>query len=176
MQGGSVRLNQEGNRLHTCNLISQTATRCICLHAAFVYTKSVMPDNPQPNKTPMETTILLLISEPLVRLVIQELLEKAGYLVMGTGDLGTAVKRINEATPDLLMISPYVETISGDQAGKYLRSRVPGMRILMVAGLLADDRLQDRADLEKVAVFPQPFTGAELLSKVQAVLGVPVGQ
>jgi DNA-binding response OmpR family regulator len=121
----------------------------------------------------METTILLLISEPLVRLVIQEVLEKAGYMVMGTGDLGTAVERMNEATPDLLIISPYVETITGDQAGKYLRSRAPGMRILMVAGLLADDRLQDRAELDQVAIFPQPFTGPELLSKVQAVLSAP---
>ena len=42
----------------------------------------------------METTILILISEPLVRLVIQEALEQAGYLVMATGDLGVAVDRI----------------------------------------------------------------------------------
>jgi hypothetical protein len=47
------------------------------------------------------------------------------------------------------------------------------MRILMVAGLLADDRLQDRAELDQVAIFPQPFTGPELLSKVQAVLSAP---
>jgi CheY-like chemotaxis protein len=131
-----------------------------------------MPDK----KPPVDTTILLLISEPLVRLVIQELLEKAGYVVMATGDLGTAVQRMSEATPDLLMISPYIETITGDQAGKYLRTKAPGMRILMLAGLLADDRIQDRADLERVAIFPQPFTGPELLSKVQAVLSVPVGQ
>src|SRR5271165_5684347 len=99
------------------------------------------------DKSPLESTILLLISEPLVRIVIQEVLERAGYLVMATGDLGTAVDRINEAKPDLLMISPYVETISGHQAAKYLQSRCLSMRILMVAGLLADDRLQYRAEL-----------------------------
>jgi CheY-like chemotaxis protein len=132
-----------------------------------------MPDNSSSKKTPMETTILLLISEPLVRLVIQELLEKAGYIVMGTGDLGTAVERMDEATPDLLIISPYVETITGHQAGKYLRTRNPGMRILVVAGLLADDRLQDRAELEKVAIFPQPFTGEQLLGKVRSILSEP---
>src|SRR5271156_5473625 len=110
-----------------------------------------MPDNPPQSKPtmtkpPMDWTILLLISEPLVRLVIQELLEKAGYVVMATGDLGTAVERMTEATPDLLMISPYIETITGDQAGKYLRTKALGMRILMLAGLLADDRIQDRAE------------------------------
>jgi CheY-like chemotaxis protein len=127
-------------------------------------------------KSPMEITVLILISEPLVRLVIKEVLEGAGYLVLATGDLGDAVDRIKEATPDLLIIAPYVETISGNDAAKYLQARCLTMRILMVAGLLADDRLQYRAELEKVAVFPQPFTGAELLGKVQQVLSVPVGQ
>ncbi len=121
-------------------------------------------------KPQLTTTILLLISESLVRLVIQEVLEKAGYLVMSTGDLGTAVDRIGEGKPDLLVISPYVETISGNQAAKYLQSKCLSMRILMVAGLLADDRLQYRAELEKVEVFPQPFTSDELLAKVEAVL------
>jgi len=135
-----------------------------------------MPE-PPPKKSPMESTILLLTSEPLVRLVIQEELERDGYLVMATGDLGTAVDRMNEATPDLLMISPYVETISGHQAAKYLQSRCPTMRILMVAGLLADDRLQYRAELEKVEIFPQPFTGQQLLAKVREILSKgPVGE
>jgi CheY-like chemotaxis protein len=127
-------------------------------------------------KSPMETTILILISEPLVRLVIKEVLEGGGYLVLATGDLGNAVDRIKEATPDLLIIAPYVESISGNDAAKYLQGRCLTMRILMVAGLLADDRLQYRAELENVAVFPQPFTGAELLGKVQQVLSAPVGQ
>jgi DNA-binding NtrC family response regulator len=134
------------------------------------------PDTPQAKST-METTILLLVSEPLVRLVIQEVLERAGYLVMATGDLGTAVDRIIECKPDLLIISPYVETITGHQAAKYLQSRCPSMRLLMVAGLLADDRLQYRAELEKVEIFPKPFTGAQLLEKVRDVLSAsPVGE
>ncbi len=127
------------------------------------------------SKSPMESTILLLVSEPLVRVVIQELLERAGYLVMATGDLGNAVDRVGEGNPDLLMISPYVETITGHQAAKYLQARCPKMRILMVAGLLDDQRLQYRAELEKVVVFPQPFTGDELLDKVQEVLDAPAG-
>jgi DNA-binding response OmpR family regulator len=123
----------------------------------------------------MESTILLLVSEPLVRLVIQELLERAGYLVMATGELGTAVDRISDCKPNLLMISPYVETITGIQAAKYLQARCLSMRILMVAGLLDDDRLQYRAELERVEMFPKPFTGDELLDKVRAILNEPSG-
>jgi two-component system OmpR family response regulator len=124
-------------------------------------------------KSPMQTTILLLISEPLVRVVIEEFLERAGYLVMATGDLGAAVNRIGEATPDLLILSPYVESITGHQAAKYLQSRCPSMRILMVAGMLSDDRLQYRAELDKVEIFPKPFTGPDLLQKVEDLLNEP---
>ncbi len=127
----------------------------------------------QPKKSPMEYTILLLISEPLIRQVIREVVERAGYLVLSTGDLGTAVDRLGECRADLLIISPYVETISGHEAAKYLQSRCPSMRILMVAGFLADDRLRYRAELERVEMFPQPFTGAQLLEKVRKILAEP---
>jgi DNA-binding NtrC family response regulator len=123
-----------------------------------------------PAKPPMETTILLLVSEPLVRQAMREVLERAGYSVMAAGDLGTAVDRLGECKADLLMIAPYVETITGHDAGKYLQGRCPGLRILMVAGLLADDRLQNRAVLERVEIFPKPFTAEELLQKVKQVL------
>jgi CheY-like chemotaxis protein len=128
------------------------------------------------SKSTMETTILILISEPLVRQVIREVLEQAGYLVEATGDLGVAVDRMSEAKPDLLIIAPYVETITGHQAAKYLQSRWQSMHILMVAGLLADDRLQYRAELDKVETFPAPFTAAQLLEKVRKILAAPVGQ
>ena len=118
----------------------------------------------------METTILLLISEPLVRQVTREVLERAGYAVISTGDLGTAVDRMDESKPDLLMIAPYVETITGHDAAKYLQGRCPGLRILMMAGLLADDRLLNRAELEQVEIFPEPFTGRELVAKVKQVV------
>jgi CheY-like chemotaxis protein len=123
--------------------------------------------------TTLDKTILLLTSEPVVRLVIREVLERAGYVVMATGDLGNAVDRLGECKPDLLMISPYVETITGHEAAKYLQARCPSMRVLMVAGLLDDDRLQYRAELEKVEIFPQPFTAAELLNKVKDVFSEP---
>jgi len=150
--------------------MSKIGLACKGVGRAFVYTEAgaFMPD-----KSPMEMTILLLVSEPLVRVVIQEFLERAGYLVMATGDLGTAVDRIGEAPPDLLIISPYVETITGHQAAMYLQTRCPSMRILMVAGLLADDRLQYRAELDKVEIFPKPFTGLQLLDKVKAILSQP---
>ena len=36
----------------------------------------------------MKTTILLLVSDPIIRSVLEETLEREGYTVLATGDLG----------------------------------------------------------------------------------------
>jgi CheY-like chemotaxis protein len=114
--------------------------------------------------------ILLLISDSVARLVIQETLEHAGYTVIATAGLGTAVNRLEESTPALLIISPYIEDISGYDAATFLRTKCHGLPVLMVAGLIDDDRLQYRLTLEGFEIFPQPYTAGALLQKVKDVL------
>lgn len=126
-------------------------------------------------KPAAKTTILLLVSDQLVRTVMQEALEHDGYCVLPTGDLGTAVDRLTEIPPDLLITRTYVATMPGHQAAKYLRSKCPRMRVLLVGGLIDDDRLRYRASLEGFEVFPKPYSPAEFLEKVKDVLSKPRG-
>jgi hypothetical protein len=49
------------------------------------------------------------------------------------------------------------------------------MRVLMLGGLLDDDRLKYREELEGFEVFPKPYAAAEMLQKVRAVLSKPCG-
>jgi DNA-binding response OmpR family regulator len=122
-------------------------------------------DRPQAHKT-----ILLLISDQLVLAVIQEVLEREGYLVLPTHDLGTAVIRLKTCAPDLLITRTYVSGMPGHDAAKYLRKKCPRMRVLIVGGLLDDDRLERRESLEGFAVFPKPYSASQLLEKVREVL------
>lgn len=121
----------------------------------------------------VKTTILLLVSDPVVRSVLQETLEREGYMVLSTGDLGQAVDRLKECTPDLLITRTYVQSLPGHDAAMYLRTKCSGMRVLMVGGLLDDERLQHREALEGFEVFPKPYAAAELLQKVKDVLSKP---
>jgi CheY-like chemotaxis protein len=125
-------------------------------------------------KSTTYTTILLLISEPIVRSVIQETLEHQGYTVLPAGDLGTAIDRLKELAPDLLIIGPYIEGITGYDAATFLRTKCPGIRVLMVGGLMDDDRLEYRMTLEQFEIFPKPFPAAGLLEKVKEVLQHPL--
>jgi DNA-binding response OmpR family regulator len=84
--------------------------------------------------------------------------------------LGTAVDKLKESKPDLLVISPYVEDMSGYDAATYLRTKCPGVPVLVMNGLMDDDRIQNRLTLQGFEVFPRPFTAAELVEKVKDVL------
>jgi CheY-like chemotaxis protein len=123
-----------------------------------------------PDHSLMKTTILLLVSDPVVRSVLQETLEGEGYTVLATGDLGQAVDRLNECSPDLLLTRAYVEGLPGHDAAIYLRTKCLTMKVLMVGGLLDDERLRDRESLQGFEVFPKPYKAAELLQKVKDVL------
>jgi DNA-binding NtrC family response regulator len=115
-------------------------------------------------------TILLLSSDRLIRSVMKEALDDAGCFVRATGSFGTAVDMLADCEHDLLITHPYVDTISGHEAAKYLRARSPKMAVLIVAGLLEDGRIKLRAELEGFALFPPPFTVAALIDEVKKVM------
>jgi CheY-like chemotaxis protein len=121
--------------------------------------------------TTLNELILLFISDSVARLVIQEALERGGYTVEPAGDLGTAVKRLDDCRPALLVISPYTEEISGYEAARFLRTKCHALPVLMVAGLIDDDRLEYRLQLEGFEIFPKPYRADALLQKVKEVLG-----
>jgi DNA-binding NtrC family response regulator len=115
-------------------------------------------------------TILLLDSDPLMRSVLHDVLQGAGYLVMKAADLGAAVDRLSEARPDLLITRPYINSMPGRVAADYLRSRRPGLPVLIVAGFMNEDRLNVQNAVEKFYTFPKPFSHDDLLAKVSEVL------
>ena len=116
------------------------------------------------------TTILLLISDALVRSVIQEALEREGYSVLVASDLGAAAEMVKMCAPDLLILRANMAGVPGYEAARYLRTKRGGLRVLIVAGFIDDDRLQYRMALERFEGFPKPFKAAALLEKVKDVL------
>jgi DNA-binding response OmpR family regulator len=119
-------------------------------------------------------TILLFHSAPVVRKVIREILQREGHVVRATGDLGIAVDMVRETPPDLMLIAVYVGDINGHDAAVYLCEKCPSMRVLMVAGLPADPRIDLWTTDETFMVFPEPFAPAELVARVKEILAAEV--
>ena len=115
-------------------------------------------------------SILLLDSDPLTRSIFQEALQRAGHVVMATPDVGTAVDRLKMWRPDLLIVRPYINSMTGAMAAKYLRTRCPGLAVLIVDGYMNDDRVHVQTAGHEFSIFPKPFESGELLDKVKEVL------
>jgi DNA-binding response OmpR family regulator len=122
------------------------------------------------NQSIKHATILILNSEPVVRSVIKDILEREGYVVLATGDLGTAVDIMSDCAPDLLLTNMDFPT-SGHDAAQYLKKKCPKMRVLIMAGLPDDQRIEDRTSGAGFEVFPKPFSVAELNEKIREMLG-----
>ena len=122
------------------------------------------------NRYKKNARILLLGSERIGQTAIREVLERAGHVVLAAEDLGTAVIMLSECPADLLITHPYIAELPGHEAIKYLRTKIPGMLALMVAGVMEDDRVQNEADLERFTILPAPFTAAQLVEEVRSVL------
>lgn len=120
--------------------------------------------------SPSNKTILLLVSDPLMRDVLRDALSSAGYLVVVASDLGEAVDRLREIRPHLLLTRPYISSMSGQTAADYLRTKRPGLPVLIVAGYMEDDRVRDQTAIDEFHIFPDPFTREQLLVKVRNVL------
>lgn len=119
--------------------------------------------------SPSDATILLLDSDAVMRAALNDAFETAGYLVITAGDLGEAVDRIDEMRPDLLVLRPYINSMPGRVAAKYLRTKRPGLPVLIVAGFVDDDRLNVQNAIEEFYTFPKPFSRDELLANVRDV-------
>jgi DNA-binding response OmpR family regulator len=119
-----------------------------------------------------DASILLFDSESVTRAGLRDALESAGYLVVTAGDLGEAVDRVAEMRPDLLIIRPYINSMPGRTAADYLRTKRPGLPVLIVAGFMDDDRIRVQNAVEEFHTFPKPFGRDELVAEVREVLAV----
>ena len=124
------------------------------------------------NLSSSDVTILLLDSDSFMRAALHDAFESAGYLVVAVGDLGEAVDRLDELRPDLLITRPYINSMPGRIAANYLRTKHPGLPVLIVGGFVDDDRLNVQNSIEEFYTFPKPFSRDELLTNVRGVLQI----
>jgi DNA-binding response OmpR family regulator len=121
-------------------------------------------------------TVLLLDSDPLMRTILHETLERAGYLVVNAGNLGAAVDRVKRMRPDLLIVRPYINSMQGGMAAQYLRAECPGLAVLIVDGFIDDERIHVQNSVHNFHMFPKPFAPAELLAKVKDIVCIVRGE
>ncbi|SPE42025.1 PAS/PAC sensor hybrid histidine kinase (fragment) [Candidatus Sulfopaludibacter sp. SbA3] len=117
-------------------------------------------------------TLLLVEDDDMVRNLMRETLERAGYHLWETADPVEA-RRISEnhsGQIHLLITDVVMPKVSGTLLAAQLNQRRPDMKVLYISGY-TDNAIVNSGLLQKeVAFLQKPFTPAALIEKVHEVL------
>lgn len=121
---------------------------------------------------PAEGTILLAEDEPSLRMLVQEVLGRAGYRVLAAedGEEALAVSRNHGGTVDLLVTDIVMPNLGGRELAVRLLEERPGVRVLFMSGYPDDAR--ELGDLAGSTgdLLRKPFPLRELVERVRAAL------
>jgi signal transduction histidine kinase/CheY-like chemotaxis protein len=117
-------------------------------------------------------TILLVEDEESVRLLIREVLESSGYVVLDAADAANAIQLLMEhAEPIQLLVTDMVMPGSG---GRKLAEQAlvirPDLRVLFISGYTDDAIIGHSLLGPGMAFLQKPFTADALAAKVRALL------
>jgi DNA-binding response OmpR family regulator len=115
------------------------------------------------------TEILVVEDEPSIAEVVSLYLKRAGYQVTCLNDGKSALKRLEQQMPDLLVLDLMLPGIDGLAITRWVRDRSDLPIIMLTARRAEGDRI---AGLEMGAddYVVKPFSPQELVSRVRAVL------
>lgn len=123
----------------------------------------------------MARTVLVADDEPSILLSIQFVLQKAGYAVRVARDGNEALKSVEEAVPDLVILDAMMPGRSGYDVCQLLRAQ-PDCQSVPIIMLTAKGRDIDRQKgfaLGATDYVTKPFSTRELVETVRRHLGAP---
>jgi CheY-like chemotaxis protein len=128
---------------------------------------------PAADEAPARTepvSVLVVEDEEVVRSLVVQVLEGAGYraLIAHDGENALALARQNHV--DLLLTDLTMPRLGGRELAEQLRESHPELKIVYMSGYADDGILSDGVLPPETAFLSKPFTFAELAEKVRSLL------
>ncbi len=125
-----------------------------------------------PAASPVEATLLLAEDEPVVRDLVQRLLEQAGYRVLSAADGMHAleVSRSHDGDIDLLVTDVVMPRMGGRELADRLRAERPGLRVLYMSGYANEAWDVNELPGQAGDFLQKPFAPRELSDRVRIML------
>jgi signal transduction histidine kinase len=130
------------------------------------------PAAPAPTGT---ERVLIADDQPHVRRVIERILTRAGYAVVGVANGRAAVEAAKRETFDLVMLDAIMPELGGRAAYEQIRQALPDVRVLFASGYGAEELTARFLDDTDVPLLRKPFDPNLLLRTVRAILDDPRG-
>ena len=117
-------------------------------------------------------TILLVEDDPAVRLLVDDILESAGYrmLIAEDGPSALQVAQQHSGEIDLLLTDVVLPKMGGRDVAANLTRLRPGIKVLFMSGYTGHSATQHGTLDSDVNFIPKPFSPDALCEKVRAVL------
>jgi signal transduction histidine kinase len=121
-------------------------------------------------------TILLVEDQPMLRELMQTILERRGYRVLSAEGPALALERAKSegGVIHLLLTDVIMPGMNGRLLAERLRCRRPQVKVLFISGYTDDLVLQDGQLQMGMGFLPKPFSEETLSRKVREVLDKPV--
>jgi len=122
-----------------------------------------------------KTEILVIDDDPIMRDLITDWLEAAGYEVRKATDCNTACSALEHA-PALVVSDMWMPGPCGAAAIKWLKEKCPEMRLIAVSGHFGSGQgctEQDAVGAGAARTLAKPVKRAELLGAVAELIGPP---
>jgi CheY-like chemotaxis protein len=118
-------------------------------------------------------TVLVIDDEPMVRMLIKDVLEEVGYDVVDVADGPTGLKVIqSDSRIDLLVTDMGLPGgMSGRQVAEAGREARPNLKVLFVTGYAQTTMLDADFNQSSTQVIGKPFNFAALQNKVREMIG-----
>jgi response regulator NasT len=117
----------------------------------------------------MSATIVIADDESIIRLDLKEILESAGYDVVGEAARGDeALAMIHNLLPDLALLDVKMPGLDGIEVAR----QVQGLRttVVLLTAFSQRDLIESARDAGVSAYLVKPFRSAELLPKLARIL------
>ncbi len=116
------------------------------------------------------TTVVIAEDEAIIRLDLKEILQSAGYEVVGETARGDeAVALVDAHHPDLVILDVKMPGMDGVRAARQITSRHK-VAVLVLTAFSQRDLIEDARDAGVAAYLVKPFRRSELLPAIEGVL------
>jgi CheY-like chemotaxis protein len=117
--------------------------------------------------------IAVVEDEPGVRSLVERLLVRGGHRVLAFPDGAAAIDALADlgVSIDLLITDLVMPGPNGIEVARQIRRDRPGLPVLLMSGYAADALRAERIGESSLELLEKPFSAAELLDRVAAVLG-----
>ena len=118
------------------------------------------------------TRVVIADDESIIRLDLKEILESAGYDVVGEAARGDeAAEMIRDLLPDLALLDVKMPGLDGIEVARLVQL-LPTIVVLLTA-FSQRELIEDARDAGVSAYLVKPFRSAELLPKLASILNQP---